>query len=234
MKFKSLLLASVLAFGAPSLAAAQDAPDVDVSFNVGVASDYVFRGVSQLVDGGPQVFAGADVTSGAFYAGVWASNMDFDTEANLEVDIYAGFKPTVGNVTFDLGVLGYLYPEEEEGNVWEAKAAASVPVGEGSLTGSVFYSPEYGEDGPSYWYYEASVAVPLGDSAKIGPFGLSLVGAVGTSDSEDGSYDFTNWRVGLSGATESGWAVDLAYTDTDEENIDLFEGRVVLQIKKSF
>lgn len=233
MNFKAFLLATALACGAPSLAAAQE---VSTSFNVGAASAYQFRGVNQNVKDDIQVFAGVDVAYGDFYIGGWASNVDFGTDANLEVDIYAGYKPKLGAVQLDFGVLSYLYPEESNLRIFEAKAAATVANEAGmSLTGSLFYSPEYGKDGPSYWYGEIGAAAPI-PGAKIGPFGLTVNAALGTTDFETNLFlpNYTNWKVGLTAATESGWAVDLFYTDTDDDNNDLYDAKAVLQVKKTF
>ena len=99
----ALSAAAALALSGP--AAAQEAMSFD--FNLGVANDYVFRGVSQT-DEDPQVFGGADVSAGQFYAGVWGSNVDFGDSTDAEFDLYAGFKPTLGVVSLDLD------DEEEE------------------------------------------------------------------------------------------------------------------------
>lgn len=43
----------------------------------------------------------------------WASNVGSGQEDGfnpMEVDIYAGIKPVVGQFTFDLGLIGYVYP----------------------------------------------------------------------------------------------------------------------------
>jgi hypothetical protein len=45
---------------------------------------------------------------------------------------------------------------------------------------------------------------------------------------------YTNWKVGLTAATESGWAVDLFYTDTDVDGLKPFEGKGVVQLKRTF
>ena len=65
-----------------------------------------------------------DVECGRFYAGVWASNLDFggaetfagsgvfNDVANIEIDTYAGVKATIPGtpVEVDLGVIYYAYP----------------------------------------------------------------------------------------------------------------------------
>ena len=153
MNFKTLLLATAIIGSAPAVAAAEEAT---TSVNIGAASSYQFRGVNQNVNDDIQIFGGLDVSAGSFYVGTWLSNMDFGTKANLEIDAYAGFKPKLGPVQLDLGILGYFYPQEKDLRIFEAKAAATVANEAGmSLTGSVFYSPEAGKDGPSYWYGEA-------------------------------------------------------------------------------
>ena len=87
-------------------AAAQDAPTV--TFNVGLTSDYVFRGVSQT-DESPALQGGVDVSSGIFYGGLWASNVDFYDSTDAEIDAYVGVKPTFGAVSADFGAIYYGY-----------------------------------------------------------------------------------------------------------------------------
>jgi uncharacterized protein (TIGR02001 family) len=233
MKLKAILLATALICGAPTIVAAQEATS---SVNIGAASSYQFRGVNQNAKEDVQIFAGADVAYGDFYVGTWASNVDFGSKANLEIDAYAGFKPKLGPVQLDLGVLAYLYPQEKDLRIFEAKAAATIANEAGmSLTGSAFYSPESGKDGPSYWYGEVAVAAPI-PGAKLGPFDLSVNASVGTANYETNPTlpDYTNWKVGVTAATESGWAVDLFYTDTDVSDNVLYEGKTVVQLKRTF
>jgi uncharacterized protein (TIGR02001 family) len=233
MKLKAILLATALICGAPTIVAAQE---TTTSVNIGAATSYQFRGVNQIANDDAQVFGGIDVGAGDFYVGTWLSNVDFDTKTHLEIDAYAGFKPKLGPVQLDLGVLAYFYPQEKDLRIFEAKAAATIANEEGmSLTGSVFYSPEAGKDGPSYWYGEVGAAAPI-PGAKLGPFGLSLNAAVGTASYENNLVypDYTNWKVGVTAATESGWAVDLFYTDTDVSDNVLYEGKTVLQLKRTF
>ena len=46
------------------------------SANVALTTEYVFRGFSQTAEG-PAIQGGYDLTCGIFYAGVWASNLDW-------------------------------------------------------------------------------------------------------------------------------------------------------------
>lgn len=233
MKLQTILLATALVCGAPTIAAAQEAT---TTVNFGAASSYQFRGVNQNVSDETQIFGGADVSYGDFYIGTWASNADFGSKANLEIDAYAGFKPKLGPVQLDIGVLGYFYPQEKDLRIFEVKGAATIANEAGmSLTGSVFYSPEAGKDGPAYVYGEISASAPI-PGAKIGPFALSVNAAIGsaTYDTNPNLPDYANWKVGLTAATESGWAVDLFYTDTDVSNNVLYKEKTVVQLKRTF
>ena len=75
--------------GVSSPASAQS--DVKVAWNVGVVSDYIFRGFSQTGED-PAIQGGVDLTSGSFYAGAWASNVDFGDDTDAEIDVYGGYR----------------------------------------------------------------------------------------------------------------------------------------------
>lgn len=231
MKIKAILLATAAVLAFPAAAAAQDGPTG--SGNIAVTSDYVWRGVSQT-DEGPAVQLGFDVASDLFYIGTWASNVDFGTDAELEWDVYAGVKPTIGPVTFDFGVLGYLYPQDTNLNTWEAKAAATIAAESGlAATVSLFYSPEVGNDGPSSLYSELAVSAPI-PGATVGPFSLSVGASVGNYAFDNPGVDYTNWKVGITAATEAGWAIEAAYTDTDLDGVAIADGRGILTLKRTF
>src|SRR5690606_10986980 len=79
-----------------------------VSASVALTSDYVFRGVS--LSDGPAVQGGFNYSADSWYAGVWGSNV----VEGLELDVYVGFTPTTGPIEWDLGVIGYLYPDADD------------------------------------------------------------------------------------------------------------------------
>ena len=127
---KSLITTAVLgALAAPSFVFAADAapaPDLTVAYNVGLYSQYIFRGLTQT-DRGPALQGGVDLThSSGFYLGAWASNISWLRDKNnnepdnndsaytkgghLELDIYGGYRYTFANgVGVDLGALQGLF-----------------------------------------------------------------------------------------------------------------------------
>jgi uncharacterized protein (TIGR02001 family) len=229
MKLRTFLLTTAIVMAAPVAALAQD---LSASVNVGITSDYVWRGVSQSNEE-PSLSGGVDVSSGIFYAGTWLGQVDFGTEASVEWDFYAGIKPSLGPVTLDLGVLYYAYPDETSLDTLEAKVAASFEANDAvSFTGSLFYSPEVGEGGPSSIYTELAAAFDI--PANLGIFDLSLAASVGNFNYEDTLDDYVNYRLGIAGATENGFTVTLAYTDTDSDGGAIYDGRFAVSLVKAF
>ena len=102
---KLLVFGAMMAAASAAPAFAQD--EVTVTGNVGIVTDYVWRNVSQsnydlAIQGGIDV-----TTSAGFYVGTWASSIDFNdaSDANVEVDVYGGFRFDLSGVAADVGVI---------------------------------------------------------------------------------------------------------------------------------
>jgi len=116
MKIKSLSVLCLALLGSGVFAQTKaPEPDYTFAYNVGVNTDYRFRGISQTrLD--PSVFGGIDFThKSGFYLGAWASNIQWIKDlggknSKLELDLYGGYKAAFGDVGYDVGVLGYIYP----------------------------------------------------------------------------------------------------------------------------
>jgi uncharacterized protein (TIGR02001 family) len=111
----SLAVAGAFTISATAFAqSAAPASPHSFSGNIGIASSYIYRGLNQS-DYKPAIQAGLDYSNAnGFYAGAWASSIrwlkDFGVSSgNAEIDLYAGFKNTVGDFTYDVGVLHYQY-----------------------------------------------------------------------------------------------------------------------------
>jgi uncharacterized protein (TIGR02001 family) len=227
------LLKIALASAAASVAlgGAAMAQDLDLSYNAGVASDYVFRGISNSNED-PQVFGGIDATYGIGYAGVWASTVDFGLdEPTAEIDIYAGVKPTVGDVTLDLGLVYYGYLDDKgltpgSFSYLEVKAAASKAFGPATLGVAAYYSPEFpGKTGEAL-YLELNGAMPIAEK-------LTLSGAVGNQEIDLGT-SYSTWNVGVGYAITDNLSADVRYSDTNEDFGDLAGSRFTVSLKAAF
>ncbi len=111
----SLLAVLALTLAAPSLVLAQDddldtgSNGIDVSYNVAVTSDYVWRGFSQTNED-PAFQAGLDLTAGMFYAFECNEEAVFADEAEV-----AGAVPAD---PFDLNPDGFLYSSNSGPNAF--------------------------------------------------------------------------------------------------------------------
>lgn len=131
--------------GADTTPAAEAAPAAaSVSYNLGLISDYRYRGISQTRLH-PALQGGADWTdpAGGWYAGTWLSSITWAKDAggggHVEVDIYGGKRGTLDNgVSYDVGVLGYVYPGNGLGDV-----AGYVNGNTGEVYGQLGYGPYY-------------------------------------------------------------------------------------------
>jgi hypothetical protein len=109
---------AALADGAPSMkdkpAAAPATPDFDIAFGGGIASDYVFRGISQS-DRWPSGSAYTELRYNVtptvqFYDAIAINSIDYPNRAAAEVDFYGGIRPTFDKLAFDFGYWFYWYP----------------------------------------------------------------------------------------------------------------------------
>lgn len=229
--WKLSLVAAAASLALGGTAMAQDDTSPSFSFNVGAANDYAFRGVTQT-DGDPQIFAGADVTAGSLYAGVWASNVDFLDSTDAEVDVYAGFTPTIGAASLDLGVIYYGYVDAPSGSdyaYWEFKAAGSVPVGPATVGAAAYYSPDFYGSVDEALYYEVNGSLPLGSS------GVSASAAIGRQELE-GPGDYTTWNIGASYEINDHIGIDVRYWDTDSADKygKYYDSRIIAGVKATF
>ena len=119
---KALLLAATagLAF-LPGTASAADTPEHSFTGKVALYSEYEYRGISQTSEK-PALQLNLDYAhSSGLYVGTFLTNIKwlkdsasaggFSTNANLEWDIYGGYKfEVVKDWTLDVGYLRYEYP----------------------------------------------------------------------------------------------------------------------------
>lgn len=221
---------------APAAAPAAPEPDWTFTGNLGLYSQYVFRGVSQTNEK-PAVQGGFDLGhKSGFYAGTWGSNISWITDAtpaasaSMEWDVYGGYKGSLpADFGYDLGVLYYWYPGSYPSayvlpNTTELYAAltwkwASLKYSY-SVNNKTFGFPD--SRGSSYLDLTANYDVVEKVSDAIGK--VTLTGHVGhqwytgsTSGYSNSNYEYTDWKLGAS--TEVyGLTVGVFYTDTNANN----------------
>lgn len=226
--------------------AAPPAPDWTISYNFAVTSEYVFRGVSQSAED-PTVQAGVDVTYKLFYVGLWASGVEFGPAVDAwgEIDYYAGIKPVLGPITFDLGVIYYTYPSARdkgaELDYFEIKVGASGTIWkDGTLGVTAYFSPEYTGKTGEVWTFEGTFAQVLPKLRDIVP---TFSATLGYNIGDDAAYkaviangddSYLYWNAGVSFAFHERFSIDLRYWDSNISNANGFCTGPILQCDERF
>lgn len=215
LKLKTLAAACGIALTASALPviAEEEEPVHSLTGNVGVVSDYRFRGISQT-DRDPAIQGGADYTynPASIYVGTWLSNIDKSGFANgpFEWDVYGGWRPTFGDFTLDAGVLYYVYPKADvDLDTLEFKLGGTYDFGVAAVSLTGYYSDDWYNLGEE-WRAEAGVSIPLpADFAIVAKFGYNDIDTPFPS----GTSDYKDWSIGLTYAV-GGATLSLTYIDT--------------------
>ncbi|RYZ89750.1 MAG: hypothetical protein EOO68_25130 [Moraxellaceae bacterium] len=174
----------------------------DLMFMASVTSDYRFRGISQSRLK-PAIQAGVDYVNNpsGFYVGAWASTIkwidDAGGDSEIELDIYGGKRGEITeNITYDVGVLAYVYPSNTLGDVEGYESAnttevyAQIGYGPGFIKYSNSVTNLFGfVDSKNSGYIDATVNIP------VGSFTVNL--HAGHQTVENNSMaDYDDWKVG--------------------------------------
>jgi uncharacterized protein (TIGR02001 family) len=217
-------------------------PDFDIAFGGSIASDYLFRGITQSNHGpSGSAYFEPRFMKNLFYVGIAASGIDWPTAYGLnspsaEIDLYAGIRPVFGPVTVDLGVIYYWYPNPAVGtfrsDFVELYAKPTWTVNDMlTLGANAFYSPSLLNYGAPSWYLSATAKVTLPSSMFPPDWGMYISGElgrfwIGTTSNLPfvnanppplGFYDipdYTTWNIGV-GFTFKDFTLDLRYSGTD-------------------
>lgn len=181
---KNLIAASVLGAAALGSSAAM----AEFTGNIGVASNYIWRGVTQTNDAAA-VSGGLDWShESGFYVGTWVSNLE---HSQYEADLYAGYGGEAGGLSYDVGAIYYAYPVgDDELDFTEVYGS----VGFGPVTASLAYTVNTEADVAD----DNDLYASLGADFEIKE-GLSLGLLVGNYDFDDPtSEDYTHFNASLS------------------------------------
>ena len=230
MNFKSKLVLALLATS--SAAFAQTAPAAaapEVTYNVGVVSQYRYRGLAQTT-GDAALQGGVDYANASgFYAGAWGSTIKWIKDAiydgtgvqakgPVELDMYAGYKFEAAGLAYDVGYLRYEYI----GNTYkDANPTLNVNANTDEAYGAVTYGPAtlkysyaisdlfgYGNSrGSDYW--DLSATFDLGN-------GYSLVPHVGRQSVKNASaYSYNDIALTLNKDLGNGLSASVAAIATN-------------------
>lgn len=229
MSVKAYCMAASAALLLGLAAAPASAQSVDVAFNAGIVSDYVFRGGSQT-NNDPAIQGGVDLTYGSFYAGTWASNLDYGDGTQAEWDLYGGYRTEAAGFAWDVGLIHYIYVDAPAGadyDYTELKVSASRAIGPATVGALMYYTPDYfGTADEEAVYVELNAAYSLADKWTVS-------GAVG-NQYLDVSTDFVTWNLGATYALTDNLGLDVRYHDSDLSNSPAYEDKIVASLKVAF
>jgi uncharacterized protein (TIGR02001 family) len=235
----AIAIATTLTTG--SALAAEQSPHTFTS-NVGLYSQYIFRGLTQTNED-PALQGGMDyLHSSGVYVGFWGSNISWLRDAappqtyneggSLELDLYGGFRGNFGKTdfTYDLGFLYYWYPGDTPSGAIKADTKEVYgALGWKWLSAKYSYSFDdtFGvKDADGTWYLDLSANVPLGETGlTLGlHYGMQEYDGsdprnVGGANNDD-IYSYDDWKVSLAydlgkvGKPLTGTTIGVMYTDT--------------------
>jgi len=247
---------------AQTAAAPAVAPVHTITANVGLFSEYLFRGIAQT-DGKPAVQGGFDYAhASGFYLGTWGSNIswleDFGayTRSSLEWDFYGGYKSTFpgsSDWSYDLGTVYYYYPGSRNPGIvsadsWEIYGGVSWKW----LSAKVSYNlQDYFGARPTGEETDGTVYVDLAAAYPVGETGVTLLAHYGILDVRhdadgDAKVSYDDWKLGASytvpDGTFKGLEIGAYYSGnnaksgfyTDLTGYDTGKDRGVVYVKKTF
>ena len=206
-------LLSVLFLAMTALAA-----QAEVTGNLGLTSDYRFRGISQSQNA-PAVQGGVDYThSSGFYIGNWNSSVSsqvYTQGSGVESDLYAGFKKDIyKGLTLDVGSYNYFYPRAKTAGTGSNFDTYEAFLGLGYGPVSAKYSRTIGSgyfgttNAQGTQYYQADVAYPLPVKGLEKASFLAHAGHTNVANST--TLDYSDYNVGL-GYDLAGWQLAAKY-----------------------
>jgi uncharacterized protein (TIGR02001 family) len=245
LKYKvllALLATSSVAFAqtAPATPAEPAAAETTIAYNVGVVSQYRYRGLAQT-RGLPALQGGVDYTNAnGFYLGTWGSTISWIADASAsnksitysggtELDLYGGYKFEKAGLNFDLGYLRYQYT----GNDLDKKAGsntqyanantdevyAAVTMGVYTMKYSYATSPLFGyvsSSGSAYTDFSANY--DLGNGVTLTPHvGHQMVKGANLTYST-GGLSYTDYSVTFAKDLGNGLSATYAYITTNAKN----------------
>lgn len=243
------MLLSVASMGAFAQAKAPE-PDFTLSYNVGATTDYRYRGISQS-SLKPALQGGVDFANkNGVYLGAWASTIKWIKDDGVaaavnsgstpvEIDLYGGYKGSVAGLSYDVGLLHYLYMGNKYINVGanadttEIYGALSLGPVTAKYSHSVSNTFGFANSKNSY-YVDLSASFDLGN-------GFTLVPHVGYQFIKNApAADYTDYSLALSKDLGNGLAGTLTIVDTDtaayvtSKGKDKGKGALLLGVKYSF
>ena len=216
---------------AAGCAAASSAAAGDFSGKIGLASQYLGKGLGKS-DEEPALSGSVRYTTDSgLYADAFISQAASSRGANAEVILVTGYEAETAGFAFDTQLMYREMLGETNGvdsGYWELQADASRKFGKLFSTRlRVNYSPDTYSSGDEAWWVEAQAGLKAGDNGQV-----SAAYAVRRIE---GGTDYDAWNIGYRHKFTKAFAGDLRWYDTDGHSYgERYEGRLVAALTYSF
>lgn len=197
----------------------------EIDWTVGLASEYVGKGVGKS-NGEIAPFGSVEVGAGQAYATVFASTAELSQGSDAEIITTVGWRPTVGDVKFDLAILNRDLPGSRDGvdsNYFEYQADASRAFGRVTTRLRINYSPDGFAATREAWWIELQGSMALDSRTRAS--------ASIADRSADGGAEYTAWNAGVKRKLTDDVSLDVRWFDTADHDLgDAYEGRLVASL----
>jgi uncharacterized protein (TIGR02001 family) len=230
MNLKSKIVLALLATSSAAFAQTAPAAESTLGYNVGVVSEYRYRGLGQT-KGDPALQGGVDYAhSSGFYVGAWGSTIKWikeagiqnttDTKGPIELDIYGGYKGEASGLAYDVGYLRYQYQGNTLKNIGESNGFANANTDEvyGAVTVGVFtakysyaFSNLFGTaNSKGAEYFDLSATFDLGNGYTLVPH----AGRQAYAQTENKKYGYTDIALTLNKDLGNGLSASVSAIST--------------------
>lgn len=170
----------------------------EVSGTVSFTNDYRFRGISQTA-GDAAIQGSLDVAfDNGVYAGIWGSNVDFEDDADLEIDYYIGYGNDINDdLSYDITLNFYTYPGYDTDGDY-AEIIAGLYYRDISLTYA--YADDNFNAGESASYLAVDYSYGLTDEVSLDLHAGHSFGDYWGDEGIGDLDDYSDYYVGISGS----------------------------------
>jgi len=230
-----VLAAALAALAAGASARAEDTPEHSFTGKLGLFSEYEYRGISQTSEK-PALQLNLDYAHrSGLYIGTFLSNIKwlkdtaevngFSTNANVEWDIYGGYKwEFVKDWTLDVGYLRYEYPGSGAFNPKPNtdEVYAGVSYGIASVKYSYSFNNTFGvpsSKGSDYVELDVNYPLPMLEKLTLnGVLGHQRYKGSQSGGFSNGDLSYTVWKAGATYDFGHGINAGAYYKGTDAES----------------
>ncbi len=173
-KKNKILLSCILT---TALFSSVNADEINLSGSVALTSNYISKGMTQTDD--KAALIGELIADyNGFFAGIWASNVDYvGADADIEIDYYAGYKTSIDNLDASLRYSRFTYNSDIINDLDELKLELAYHIDKLTIGASYGLNTwvendasksDYVEAFTSYDFDQFSLKATAGDLEDIG------------------------------------------------------------------